>query len=91
MTTSLSAVTVAQSGGMKDSSAIVEEVMDVRTIRHQLDLTQTQLGDRLDVSRRTIGRWEHGAPVHPVWQERITKVWRKQWPRKPLPMTVLEP
>jgi transcriptional regulator with XRE-family HTH domain len=32
----------------------------LRIIREDLDLTQEQLADMLDINRRTISRWEQG-------------------------------
>jgi transcriptional regulator with XRE-family HTH domain len=31
---------------------------ELRRIRESMDLTQTQLGDRLEVTIRTVSRWE---------------------------------
>lgn len=40
---------------------------DLRTVRYHLELTQAEMGERLDVAVRTIVNWEaHGVPAYRV-------------------------
>jgi transcriptional regulator with XRE-family HTH domain len=51
--------------------------LDLPSLRAKLGLTQLQLAHALGVSVRTVRRWEQGAPVHLIWQERLTAMYRK--------------
>ena len=41
---------------------------DLRRVRHELQLTQAELAERLGVSRNTITRWEMKSGSYPVSQ-----------------------
>ena len=59
--------------------------LDLPTLRHRLGLTQTELAAVLKVSVRTVRRWEQGAPMHLIWQDRLTGMYLERFPRQPVP------
>ena len=59
--------------------------LDIITLRRMLDLTQDQLAHALKVSPRTVRRWEQGATVHLIWQDRLTKIFRAKFPESEPP------
>jgi DNA-binding transcriptional regulator YiaG len=64
-----------------------DDQLDVRTIRHALDLDRLQLAHALGVSQRTIYRWEDGeSDLHPIWQDRLIHLFKQRYPRKTVPL-----
>ena len=64
-------------GGSILTLATAANTLDLPSLRRALNLTQLQLAHTLGVSVRTVRRWEQGAPVHLIWQDRLTQMYRK--------------
>ncbi len=59
--------------------------LDVMTLRRRLGLSQEALAKQLGTSARTIRRWEQGAAMHLIWQERLSKMFRERFPDTAVP------
>jgi transcriptional regulator with XRE-family HTH domain len=51
------------------------QVLDLRAVRDALSVSQERMARMLDVSVRTVERWERGGlPLDPAVRERVTKL-----------------
>ncbi len=61
------------SSGIVHFTLIMTSVLmpDLKTIRELLGLSQQELADKLNVSARTIARWEAGGVMHWIYTHRL--------------------
>ena len=62
--------------------------LDIITLRRMLGLTQDELAHALKINPRTVRRWEQGSPVHLIWQDRLTTMYRNRFPESEPPRLV---
>ncbi len=59
--------------------------LDLQTLRRKLGLTQLGMAQKLGTSVRTVRRWEAGAAMHLIWQDRLSQMFQARFPRAAVP------
>jgi len=59
--------------------------LDLQTLRRKLGLTQLGMAQKLGTSVRTVRRWEAGAAMHLIWQDRLAHMYHTRFPKTPVP------
>ncbi len=62
--------------------------LDLQTLRRKLGLTQMGMAQKLGTSVRTVRRWEAGAAMHLIWQDRLSQMFQARFPRTTVPRLV---
>ncbi len=59
--------------------------LDLQTLRRKLGLTQLGMAQKLGTSVRTVRRWEAGAAMHLIWQDRLANMYHTRFPKAQVP------